>query len=141
MNIRHKARELALQILYRTDIAGNSEGLETEMDSLAPGTEARRYCEALVDGIAAKKPSLDKLIEEFSDNWTVERMAFVDRNILRIAAYELKYSPDVPFKVIIDEAVELAKRFSTDESGAFINGVLDKMRKALEKGPSKRAEA
>lgn len=142
MNIRHKARELALQILYRTDIAGAAENLDSELESLAPGTQARIYCETLIKGVADKRQELDSLIEEFSENWTVDRMAIVDRNILRIAAYELKHSPDVPFKVIIDEAVELAKKYSAEDSGAFINGVLDKIRKGLEaKRGSKSAGA
>lgn len=131
-NVRRRAREVALQILYTADISVNAESLEADVDSLAPGTTARRYCDTLVEGVSSNKAALDALIEEYSDNWVVDRMAVVDRNILRIAAWELKYSGDVPFKVAIDEAVELAKRYSAEDSSAFINGVLDKMRKGLE---------
>lgn len=131
-NVRRRAREVALQILYTADISVNAESLDADVDSLAPGTTARRYCDTLVEGVCSNKAALDALIEEYSDNWVVDRMAVVDRNILRIAAWELKYTGDVPFKVAIDEAVELAKRYSAEDSSAFINGVLDKMRKGLE---------
>ncbi|MDO8427121.1 MAG: transcription antitermination factor NusB [Deltaproteobacteria bacterium] len=132
MNIRRKARETALQVLYKMDIAESNAGesIESDMEALTPGTEARRYCEALTRGVLEKKKIIDGIIEGCSENWTLERMAVVDRNILRIAVYELEYCGDVPYKVIIDEAVELAKRYGSEESGAFINGVLDNIRKA-----------
>lgn len=136
MSVRRKARETALQILYKTDISEGRAGEGVlEFDTLVQGTEARRYCESLVNGIAAKRDEIDGIIEKHSENWTVERMAVVDRNILRIAVYELLYSEDVPYKVAIDEAVELAKLYGTDESGAFINGIIDKVRKSLGKKP------
>lgn len=134
MNIRRKAREVALQVLYKLDIAeGTAEAFDSDMESLAPGTEARRYCEHLVNGIMDKRKLIDSIIEEHSENWTMERMPLVDRNILRVAVYELKFCHDIPFKVTIDEAVELAKRYGSEESGSFINGVLDKVRKDSEK--------
>lgn len=131
MNVRRKARETALQILYRLDIseAGAKDTFDFEVEGLAPGTEARRYCELLVNGVIERRDEIDQIIEENSENWTMERMAVVDRNILRVAVYELKYG-DVPYKVIIDEAVELAKRYGSEESGAFINGIIDRIRKA-----------
>lgn len=130
MNVRRKARETALQALYKIDISEGSaaeEGLELE--ELAPGTESRRYCETLVHGVSAHLEEIDSIIEKHSENWTVSRMSVVDRNILRIATYELLYGRDVPYKVVIDEAVELAKKFGTDESGPFINGIIDRVRK------------
>ncbi|MBI5491604.1 MAG: transcription antitermination factor NusB [Deltaproteobacteria bacterium] len=131
MNVRRKARETALQVLYKMDIEeSTAEPVESDMDELAPGTEARRYCEVLVRGVIEKKKVIDGIIEGCSENWTIERMPVVDRNILRIAAYELENCREVPYKVIIDEAVELAKRYGSEESGAFINGVLDNIRKA-----------
>lgn len=134
MSVRRKARETALQILYKTDISEGRAGEDLhELDSLVAGTEARRYCETLVSGIDAKRDEIDAVIERHSENWTVERMAVVDRNILRIAVYELMHSEDVPYKVAIDEAVELAKLYGTEESGAFINGIIDKVRKSLGK--------
>lgn len=130
MNIKHKARETALQALYRMDIAEvGREQFECDPEVLPHGTEARSYCEALVNGVMENRKEIDSIIEEFSENWTVDRMAVVDRNILRLSIYELMYSDAVPFKVIIDEAIELAKRYGSEESGAFINGVLDKARK------------
>ncbi|MBI1911191.1 MAG: transcription antitermination factor NusB [Deltaproteobacteria bacterium] len=142
MNIRRKARETALQVLYRVDIADISlgEGFEAEMEELAPGTEARRYCEVLVHGVLDNRRKLDSTIERYSENWTIERMAVVDRNVLRVAVYELQYCKDIPYKVIIDEAVELAKRFGSDESGAFINGILDKIRKDIDEKPRSAAK-
>lgn len=139
MNVRRKARETALQVLYRMDMAdASSEDYGGEMEGLAEGTEARLYCERLIKGIVENRAEIDSTIEAHSDNWTVERMAVVDRNILRVAVYELKYS-DVPYKAVIDEAVELAKKFGSAESGAFINGIVDNARKAIEKeGPARQ---
>lgn len=134
MNIRRKARETALQVLYKIDIAeGESSDLfGPDMEALAPGTEARRYCELLVRGVIDRRKEIDSMIEGRSDNWTIERMAVVDRNILRTAVFELFYT-DTPYKVIIDEAVELAKRYGSEESSAFINGLIDKIRKESDK--------
>jgi len=130
MNVRRKARETALQALYKIDISEGNAGEEgLEIEELAPGTEARRYCELLVGGVSSHLKELDTVIEKHSENWTISRMSVVDRNILRMAAYELLYQGGVPYKVVIDEAVELAKKFGTDESGPFINGVIDRLRK------------
>src|SRR3972149_7228254 len=132
MNVRRKARETALQALYKIDISAGASGEEAlELEELAPGSEARRYCETLVQGVTLRIGALDAEIEKHSENWTISRMSVVDRNILRIAVYELLYSGDVPYKVIIDEAVELAKKFGTDESGPFINGIIDRIRKVV----------
>jgi len=133
MKIRRKARETALQILYKMDIAGTASDCGADMEALAPGTEGRRYCESLVSGVQAEIDSIDAAIEEHSENWKVDRMAVVDRNILRVAVYELRSRPDVPYKVIIDEAVELAKRYGSEDSGPFINGIIDRVGKALQK--------
>ncbi|MCK5236451.1 MAG: transcription antitermination factor NusB, partial [Deltaproteobacteria bacterium] len=131
-NPRRKARETALQILYKFDVSidGTLAGdYSKEMDTLTPGTEAHRYCESIVAGVMARVAELDRIIEESSDRWKIERMPVVDRNVLRLAAYELVFCPETPFKVVIDEAVELAKRFGAEDSGAFINGILDRVRK------------
>lgn len=138
MKIRRKARETALQVLYKMDIAdGGASEFDADMEELIPGTPSRRYCEELVTGVAANRGRIDSTIEEYSENWAVDRMTIVDRNILRLAVYELRYCADVPYRVIIDEAVELAKRYGSEESGPFINGILDKIRKGLqEKEPA-----
>ena len=140
MNLRRKARETALQALYKLDIAGASGEEDLELEELAPGTAERRYCETLVQGVRTRLASLDQEIEKYSENWTISRMSVVDRNILRIAVYELLYS-EVPYKVIIDEAVELAKKFGTDESGPFINGIIDRIRKAVVEDRSRQFNA
>lgn len=137
MNVRSKARESALQILYRMDIAeggSSDEALGPEMHGLAPGSEARRYCSEILKGVTEGKDVIDREIEKHSENWSVERMAVVDRNILRVAVYELMFSTDVPYKVVIDEAVELAKRYGSEDSGAFINGILDRVHRARHEG-------
>ena len=97
MNVRRKARETALQALYKIDISAGASGEEAlELEELAPGSEARRYCETLVQGVTLRIGALDAEIEKHSENWTISRMSVVDRNILRIAVYELLYSSDVP---------------------------------------------
>ncbi len=93
-----------------------------------PGdAEGRAFADALVRGVINALAELDQLIASASANWRVERMTRVDRNVLRVGAYELAHCPDVPRPVAIDEAVELAKRFGTEESGSFVNGVLDRI--------------
>ncbi len=138
MNIRTKARETALQVLYKMDIAdGDATELEADKDGLAPGTEARAYCDRLVSGVVAQMPAIDATIERYSENWKITRMPVVDRNILRVAVYELQNHADVPYKVIIDEAVELAKKYGSEESGPFVNGIIDRIRKGLaQDGPA-----
>ena len=92
--------------------------------------QARRYACSLVLGVLAERRELDRLIADVAENWRLGRMAIVDRNILRLGAWELAYNPDIPEKVAIDEAIELAKRFGSKESGAFVNGILDQVRQA-----------
>jgi transcription antitermination factor NusB len=105
---------------------GNPEnGFDTVCKSFLPPKEIRPFAKDLVLGVWRNKEDLDKLISRASKNWRIERMSRVDRNILRIAVYEVLYMGDIPPKVSIDEAVELGKRFGTEDSGAFVNGVLD----------------
>lgn len=138
MSARTKAREMALQILYKVDIAeGTIEEAFTNGMAKAMEDAAFAYCGTLTRGVIEKRAEIDSAIGAFSENWTVDRMAVVDRNVLRIAVYELLYCPDVPYKVVIDEAIELAKRFGAEQSGAFINGILDRVYKnTLRKGVS-----
>lgn len=130
MGKRRKARESALQALYGVDVGGGT--VEDAMGDLresfgAADPKVLEYAEQLVRGVADDLESLDELIQKHSPNWRVDRMARVDRNILRLAAYELRSRSEVPTKVAINEAIEIAKRFGTEDSGAFINGVLDKL--------------
>lgn len=104
------------------------EGAE-EGFRLSPAPEARRYAEDLVRGVWAEKPTLDARLQEVSRNWRVPRMALVDRNVLRLGAFELLHRTDVPRKVAINEAIELAKRYGAAEAKAFVNGVLDRLQR------------
>lgn len=93
-----------------------------------PTEQLRRFAENLVLGVFERRDELDRLISRAAEHWRLERMAVVDRNVLRIAAYELMYETDVPPVVVIDEAIEVAKKFGAQDSGGFINGVLDSIR-------------
>lgn len=129
MGARTTAREAALQMLFALDVAGaDAERVIIDFWRETPGeAEGRDYADDLVRGIAAELEAIDARIREASKNWRIERMTRVDRNVLRMGAFELAKRPDVPRAVILDEAVEIAKRFGTEESGAFVNGVLDRI--------------
>ena len=135
MPARHRSRHRAVQILYQCDLRGLGAdeairnyygGLYTEENEDRPAPDA--FMEELVRGTLGGRESLDKQIEESSEHWRIERMSAVDRNILRLAVHELTEKKNPP-AVIIDEALELARRFSGDESVKFINGVLDAVRR------------
>ena len=129
MGARTTARESALQMLFAVDAAeGDVEEVIRDYWRETPGdAEGRAFADNLVRGVANDLPKVDRLISTASSNWRVERMTRVDRNVLRIGAFELSSCPDVPRAVTLDEAVELAKRFGTEESGSFVNGVLDRI--------------
>ncbi len=155
MRRRTRAREFALQVLYQMDLTRVSakealedfwsgeatpdlgiEGKETVFkDKKDP--EIKKYAQILVQGVAGKQEDLDKIIERFAENWALLRMAYVDRNILRLAAYEILYLEEIPVKVAINEAVELAKRYGEVDSSKFVNGILDKIAKT--ESPPKNA--
>jgi transcription antitermination protein NusB len=137
MAARHRSRHRAVQILYQCDLRGLDAdeairnfygGLYTEENEDRPEPDV--FMEELVRGTLDRRENVDKQIEEFSANWRLERMAAVDRNILRLAVYELSEKKNPP-AVVIDEALELAHRFSGDESAKFINGVLDAVRRRV----------
>jgi len=125
---RTRARRQALQILYQRDITGDtiSRILGLKMYSLEDG-EPDEYCRELVGGVEKYLDGLDEMIGEVSENWAVTRMPLVDRNILRIATYEILYDAEVPASVAINEAVELAKVYGGEDSSKFVNGVLGKI--------------
>jgi transcription antitermination protein NusB len=140
MGNRRKSRELAMQALFYMDMNTNGSEemlLERFCANFALSKKARPFFIALVNGVLQTKSELDSIIENYSDHWKIGRMACVDRNIIRIAVYELLYCRDIPSKVSINEAVDIGKKFGTEESGAFINGILDSIRMALEKNNSK----
>ncbi len=130
MQQRSRARRQALQILYQRDITGQSvaEILAAKSYSLEDG-EPDEFCRQLVAAVEARLDELDSTIGEVSENWAVSRMPLVDRNILRIATYEIESSEDVPASVAINEAVELAKVYGGEDSSKFVNGVLGRIAK------------
>lgn len=123
---RHQARTIALQVLYEADVATHQAGevLERYMSDLSVPQPVRRYVERLVTGVQGDCAAIDREIGQAAPAFPVEQLPAVDRNILRIAIYELTREPDVPMKAAINEAVELAKRFGGENSGRFVNGVL-----------------
>jgi N utilization substance protein B len=130
---RTKARERALQALYQIDVAaeGIDEALARFWKSFEPAErEVMELADLLVHGVARERRKVDETIEGVSTHWRLDRMAKVDRNVLRLAVYEL-VETDVPVKVAINEAIELAKKFGSESSGAFVNGVLDKIAAGL----------
>jgi transcription antitermination protein NusB len=131
---RRKARELALQFLYQLEQNGASDPRPFEADFWARhpvDVHARAFADSLVHGAKQQQSEIDKRIAEFTEHWDIDRMAVVDRNILRLAVYELLFEPAVPGKVAINEAIEIAKKFGTAESSRFINGVLDRIHREL----------
>lgn len=130
MGARTTSREAALQMLFAYEVSGGSDGEQTiaAFWRETPGDpEGRAYADALVRGVVGDLQEVDRVITVASTNWRLARMARVDRNVLRLGTWELRESRDVPRAVVIDEAVELAKRFGGEESGAFVNGVLDRI--------------
>ncbi len=124
MGARSKARKRALDILYEADIRGTS-ALDTAAERLAQANPpVPAYAVQLVEGVVAQRQRIDELMATYAEGWTLDRMPAVDRNVLRIGIYELLYEPAVPDAVAISEAVELAKRISTDDSPGFVNGLL-----------------
>jgi transcription antitermination protein NusB len=139
MGARRVGRERALQALYQLDMSPTSaqDALEAAWGASPeegkPDPEAQRFAAELVEGVRAHLAEIDQLIQEHSHNWRLDRMSRIDRNVIRIAIYELKLRQDIPRKVSINEAVELGKRFGAEESSAFINGLLDRVAVALGK--------
>ena len=136
MGIRRRARELAMQALFYMDSRSNlsQESVEQFCQNFPPSPKMIPFFLKLVEGVLKTQPEIDALIERHSKNWKIHRMSLVDRNVMRIAIYELLYCGDIPAKVSINEAVDIGKKFGTEESGAFINGIIDSIRLAMEKG-------
>lgn len=130
MKKRTRSRELALQFLYQVDLIGpeKMEDLTEFLREEGEDTDTTRYARQLVEGTVDATPELDEEIQAVAQNWQIDRMAVIDRNVLRMAAFELLHCEEIPPKVAINEGIELGKRFSTQNSGAFINGILDKIK-------------
>ena len=127
MGNRRKARELVTQVLFHMEYnPGNPDkSFDLVCENFNAPKSLRAFSKELVRGIYENRNRIDKLIKKASKNWRLERMSRVDRSILRLCVYEMLFMENIPHKVSIDEAVELGKRYGTEESGAFINGVLD----------------
>jgi N utilization substance protein B len=127
---RSQCREWALQFLYQAEFAGphRPEALEQFWRHFQTEGPPPAYLLDLVAGVTSHLEELDVFIVRYSEHWRLERMTIVDRNLLRLAIYELLYQPQIPAKVVINEAVEMAKRFGSEASGGFVNGILDQVR-------------
>lgn len=131
MRKRTKGRECALQILYSLDVRKDKsqDVIEIYWQENEEEFSVKDFANSLIKGTLEHLPAIDQLISKYTDNWRIERMAVIDRNIIRLATYELLFTEDIPPKVSINEAVELAKKYGDEESGRFVNGVLDKINK------------
>jgi transcription antitermination protein NusB len=129
---RSRAREVALQLLFQRDHNPQVDRSNIERFVRArlhePSLES--FCLSLYDGVVAHQGKIDQHLAETAENWRLPRMAAVDRNVLRLGAYELLYVPEIPPNVVLDEAIELARRYGAVDSSAFVNGVLDKLRQS-----------
>lgn len=140
MRKRTQSREFALQVLYQIDITHDPADValdnfwqDRKLEEEDVGQELKDFTIELVRGVDSNLAALDPKIAQYATNWQMERMAVIDRNILRMGAFELVYRADIPPKVTINEAVELAKKYSGVESGKFVNAILDKIKQELGK--------
>ncbi|HXO00113.1 MAG TPA: transcription antitermination factor NusB [Candidatus Acidoferrales bacterium] len=133
MTLRRKSREFALQMLFEWDVTHQKAARVEQLfwKSARAADSTRKFANQLFEGAIAEAELTDKLVQKLSENWKLERLAAVDRSILRLAIYELRFGT-APAKVVIDEALELAKKFSSADAPSFLNGILDAARKTLE---------
>ena len=134
MGIRREARELALQALYQLDVTGEvdaAHGLGVFWSHFEVAPEVQAFARELVEGVREQRERIDALIGESAEHWRLPRLSRVDLNLLRLAAFELLGRPDIPASVTIDEAIEIARRFGSEDSPAFVNGVLDRIADVL----------
>ncbi len=130
MGSRTRARECALQALYQLDLGGGDprEAVRSVLSHFEEADqETEKFADELVRGVQSERAAIDELIQKSSTHWKLDRMARVDRNILRLAVYEILRRADVPVRVTLNEAIELGKKFGSEESSAFVNGVLDRV--------------
>ncbi|OGY42796.1 MAG: transcription antitermination factor NusB [Candidatus Buchananbacteria bacterium RBG_13_39_9] len=138
MSNRHLSRTLAMQTLYQWDFNGQKEKklddlLSYNLQEFAPGFKDDGFTQHLIEGVLKNHKEIDELIKKYATEWPLEHITTVDRNILRIGVFELKFDPEIPSKVAINEAIEVAKTFGGESSGKFVNGVLGAIYKELEK--------
>lgn len=145
MGKRRIAREQALKFLYQIDVLthdNNKKNLDVDqeltnffmIEKTSFDENIKKFMIFLVKGVCENIERIDQMISRYSDNWKISRMSRIDRNILRIAVYEMTNLSNIPYAVTINEAVDIAKKYGTEESGAFINGVIDKVKLAVEEG-------
>jgi N utilization substance protein B len=130
---RRRAREYALQVLFQLDVTNNKfidEALKNFWKNIKEDDDVKEFANDIVIGTRENIDSIDKIIKKTAEHWAINRIAVVDRNILRAATYELLYRSDIPPSVVMNEAIEIAKKFSTEDSASFINGILDKIQKS-----------
>ncbi|MBR58093.1 MAG: transcription antitermination factor NusB [Myxococcales bacterium] len=132
--LRRRAREAALALLYQWDLGvpNLEQHIQHYFDSNTLPPKARIYADNLVRGVVEHQDAIDTNLSEVSTHWRIDRMNIIDRNVLRLAIYEIKFVDDVPRKVSINEAIEIGKLFGTEDSGSFINGILDRFQKPAE---------
>ena len=143
MTRRSRGREVALQVLYQVE---QNPGVPLEevrrfiQRRLLGDRKLSEFTEGLIAGVKEHQPRIDAVISEVAENWRLDRMAAIDRNILRLGAYEMLYCPEVPARVALNEALELAKRYSTAQSSRFVNGILDRVLQGQVSGPRPPSE-
>ncbi len=139
MGVRREGREAAVQYLYLCEVNGECDLLSFyKFRGLSPS--ARKFCDGLVTGAAKQQADIDEVIRKHTQNYELNRISAVDRNVLRVAIYEMLHCPETPPVVSINEAIEIAKKYSTEESGRFVNGVLDQVRSGLSR-PARTASS
>jgi len=133
LSTRRKSRELALQALYQWNITRQDPFLilDQQMANFSPSGEEDEFAQQIVVGVLKHYNHIDELIEKFSEHWRLDRISIIDRNILRMAIFELLFREDIPPRVTLNEAIDLGKRFGSEDSSAFINGILDRIQKEV----------
>jgi len=137
LGVRREGRELAMKLLYREAVTGLTDWAIPDLDEARPASVD--FARSLVDGVRGTLASIDDAISRASEHWDIARMGAVDRTILRIGAYELMHTPETPVGAVINEAIDTARKYSSDECGRFVNGVLDRI--AREVRPTDGAQA
>lgn len=137
MRKRRKSRECALQVLFQLNITKQEtiKALNQFQEHFAPDGEADEFLKRLVLGVLEHRQELDRLIEQYSENWRLDRINIIERNILRMALFELLYCEEIPPKVTINEAIDLGKWYGSGDSGGFINGILDRVQNEVVRKP------
>ena len=137
MRKRRKSREFALQVLFQLNITKQDpiKAFAQSKEHFLKKEESDEFAEQIVLGVQEHLQEIDRLIEKYSENWRLDRISLIDRNILRMAIFELLYCEEIPPKVTLNEAIDLGKRFGTDDSGSFINGILDRIQNEFVRKP------